>query len=243
MADPAPLNNPETEPSEVEDEDEHSCSDPGECWDETESYRVQCKVDAHNYLERTRGLTYDEAKKYVKEHVTWNVTTASFEDAGEARTAEVSVDIDFGKEPLSASLNYHHRTRWSSVEYFCKLTWDGSGSNTTILQKNAFKLKAAQLKRAQERCFPEDWAPAEAMEFLFICIGASGPCHYCTSNKGLTTDTEVVCKQMEGKGKKKRAAGGTKGGGAKGGVTKSKAPGQSTAAKRKKKVDENVAPF
>lgn len=135
--------------------------------------QVQCKLAAREFLMNVRGMDEDEARRFIRENVEWLVCSASWEDAGEARGADVMVTFKFGKAPVDASLDYHHRIRWSEVEHMCKFTWNGTGNgNTTILQKTKFMLKATHVKAAREHCLPEGWPAAEAMEFIYRCAPA-----------------------------------------------------------------------
>jgi hypothetical protein len=227
------------------DEDDLSNMDYLEGEAQYRAYRI---LDARKYIGTLKGLSDKDSAAFVKEHCCWSVEHVVWDEDGQARSADLTCPFSMpgASSPLTVSMSYHYRVRWSSVEWHTCLKWSRGNTGTDkIFQSKSFKLKAAELKSVCQECFGEGWTPLEVMTFIYLCIGIpfdtrswNMPLANIEMKSGwLDTHTNKVCKQAAGSGGGKAAGkrGSTSASKAAAkGVTKTKGTAKSTAVKKKK---------
>ena len=174
--------------------------------------KMHCKQGAVECLRKLRGMSEAGARKFIRDTVVWRVRSAGWEDVGQVRDAEVSVEFNFGAtlRPFTTTLEYYCRARYYSVEHHCQFKWDGAKACVfqPILQGTKLMLKAAHIRDARERSFPEGWRAQDVMEFVYSCIGAGGynpACHAANCKKGLSDEIARLCKALDKPAAKKQA--------------------------------------
>ena len=188
-------------------------------------FEASCRLNARKFLVDKLSMTKEDAKAFVKQSVTWHVEFVNFEcdiDDG-TRTARLTADFNFGKGPIHMNLDYHFRARASFTEFHCDLIWDFG----TILKNHTFKLKGTHLK-ASLQLFPDGWAPDQAMEFMYICMGIEKHCteaHVGILVGSVAGSTRMLCQKLRPKDNRARIPAKKKAPAtaAKGGVAKAKA--------------------
>lgn len=176
---------------------EDSGCDPETAYSSKEQFRMWCKREAVRFLESKQAMDEDEALKYVKKTVSWQIRSASFQDEGQADKANLKAVFNFGKEPVTASLDYFVIPRYSSADYGCKFKiGDAFVLNTTNPESSPFKLKAAQLKALQDKSFPEDWPPGDVLRFIYACMCTPDPCYAAECDDGLEDATTKLCEKL-----------------------------------------------
>lgn len=165
------------------------------------AYRALCSKRAHEFLQKERGMSTEDAKAFLKRSVSWKMrdVSISWEDRWEADDAELTAMFNFGKRSCCVSLEYYARRKAFSSHLFVSFTSDfGDIITTTVSDYSTLLLTADNVRRAMQTYFPDDWPPENTLEFIYICMGAGGLCPYIQTADGLVSDTVKLCSKLDG---------------------------------------------
>lgn len=154
-----------------------------------------CKANCRNFLTKARGMTDEEAHRFIDQHLTFNCEFTNREWCCEPDTLRSlrhrivfknQIAIKGQQAPVEAQIScfyrYHHRARASFTEHFAELHYSVEGPESAsgmvfevdvdAKKHNKFKLTKKNAKVIHS-VFPAGWSGLHAMIFLYAALGVN----------------------------------------------------------------------